>query len=300
MIQRFPDGARVCFIGDSLTAQNHVLPRIIAYYKTHFPDSGITFFNCGVAGGTAVYARAIFEEDVLVHHPTHAVVAFGINDSHRDILRFSPDANCYAHLVEAFEVYKQNLTALCEAILAQDIELILGTPAPYAEYQESTQPALRGGFALMLGYAEFVRNLAREKNIPLCDYHTALTGYMQEDVLYQDDRIHPSKHGYYYMAKHFLACQGLDIGDETPEPVYTAWREAVSSLRELYSAECMIIKNYGAPLEEKLTVFRNYLEADKPQNPYIVFCAKKFLSAHQNKDTYRSAIDAAWEKLHEE
>ncbi len=300
MAQRFPDGARVCFVGDSLTAQNHVLPRVIAYYQTHFPNSDITFFNCGVAGGTAAYARTILEEDVLVHRPTHVVVAFGVNDSHRDVLRFPADPNRFAHLVEAFERYKENLTALCASILAYGIDLTLCTPAPYAEYQESAQAPLCGGFALMLGYADFVRALAHEKGISLCDYHAALTADMQGEILYQEDRIHPTLHGYYCMAKCFLAYQGLAIGEEVPEPAYPAWRAAVSRLRDLYSAECMIIKDFYAPLEEKLQVMRCYLTADTSKNAYIVSCAEKFLAEHQNKEAYRAAIAVAWDALTDE
>ncbi len=297
MTERFPDGARVCFIGDSLTAQNHVLPRIIDYYKTHFPDSGITFFNCGTAGGTAAYARAIFEEDVLSCRPTHAVVAFGVNDSRRGLLANPADAERYTLLVNAYNAYQEHLTALCDTVLAYGIKLILATPAPYAEYQDSDETPLRGGFALMLGYADFVRTLAREKAIPLCDYHATLSAAMQGDVLYTPDRIHPSVHGYYHMAKCFLAWQGLDIGEETPEPDYADWRVAVSRLRDLYAAECMVIKDYARPLDEKLQVMRDFVAADGPKHPFIEASAEKFLAEHQNKPAYRVAIDAAWAKL---
>ncbi len=297
MTDRFPDGARVCFIGDSLTAQNHVLPRIVEYYKTHFPNSGITFYNCGVAGGTAAYARHIFAEDVLPYRPTHAVVAFGANDSRRGLLANPADAERYTLLVNAYKSYKEHLTALCDAILAHGIKLILGTPAPYAEYQDSAEAPLRGGFALMQGYATFVRELAREKTVPLCDYHAYMAPLMQEDVLFTPDHVHPSVHGYYYMAKCFLAQQGLALGEETPEPEYKQWRETVERLRGIYAAECMLIKDYSQPLEEKLQVMRSFLAADGPKNAYMVSTAEQFLAEYQNKDAYRVAIDEAWEKL---
>ena len=82
MLPIFPDNSRVAFIGDSITAANLVLPRVIDAYR----GRGIRFYNCGVAGGTAEFAVQIFDKDVKRFMPTHAVVSFGINDSRRDLL----------------------------------------------------------------------------------------------------------------------------------------------------------------------------------------------------------------------
>ena len=65
-MERFPDGARVCFIGDSLVARNQAMPVVIETYKEKFPNAKIRFFNCGVSGGTAKYAHDSFEDDVLI------------------------------------------------------------------------------------------------------------------------------------------------------------------------------------------------------------------------------------------
>ena len=51
---------------------------------------------------------------------------------------------------------------------------------------------------------------------------------MQTDDLYNDDCVHPTPHGYYYMAKCFLEFQGLDIGEEKEIPEYLKdWCEKV-------------------------------------------------------------------------
>ena len=47
---RFPDGATVCFIEDSITWNNLFLAHIAAYYRSRFPESGVAFYNCGIAG----------------------------------------------------------------------------------------------------------------------------------------------------------------------------------------------------------------------------------------------------------
>lgn len=52
------------------------------------------------------------------------------------------------------------------------MEIILSTQTPYDEYQPSETPALAGGWSLMEGYAQAVRDIARELEVSLCDYHS--------------------------------------------------------------------------------------------------------------------------------
>ena len=275
-MNRFYDGARVCFIGDSLTAQNQFLPLIINHYKNNFPDSGIRFFNCGVAGGTAKRAIDFFEDDVAIYNPTHAVVEFGVNDSNRLLLEHPKSIQRYDKLNEAFEQYKKNLTALCDMIKERGIELILCTPAPYDEYTETEITAYKGGYALIAAYADYARTLAREKSIPLCDYHQYLSRILQNDNLYTPDHVHPDQHGYYHMAKYFLSLQGLDLGQETPVPEYfNNWHEKVTFLRNIYATEGMLIPDYGIPLKEKLSFMEKYVEAKEWDNEYFGKIAKE-------------------------
>ena len=42
---RFPDGATVCFIGDSITWNNLFLAHIAAYYRSRFPESCVMARN---------------------------------------------------------------------------------------------------------------------------------------------------------------------------------------------------------------------------------------------------------------
>ena len=117
-IPRFPNGARVCFVGDSLVARNQYLPIIIDCYKKSLPHSAIRFFNCGVSGGTADFAVQSFACDVLSHHPTHVVVAFGVNDSGRDTLASERSTRRYEKLLARYELYKKRLAELCALVTA--------------------------------------------------------------------------------------------------------------------------------------------------------------------------------------
>ena len=281
-MNRFPDGARVCFIGDSLVARNQQLPLIIEYYHRNFPNSGIRFFNCGVSGGTAQYANESFEDDTMLCKPTHAVVAFGVNDSGRNRLEKPRSIERYNVLAERFETYKKNLTELCEKITANGIELILGTPAPYDEFTPKSSSTLTGGYALIAEYANFVRALAKEKGYQLVDFHAYLTRMLQDEVegglLYSDDRIHPTAHGFYHMVKCFLAEQGLgEPIEEEPPQCYAAWREKLFVYRSIHATECMIIKNYTLPIEEQYEIVRNFLKAGKWSINYFEVIAKRYL-----------------------
>ena len=166
MLERFPDGARVCFIGDSLTAQNTVQWMTVDCYKQNFPNANVEFFNCGVAGGTAASALLYLEDDVLIHNPTHALIGFGVNDSARDVLSLPRTAERYDRLVTAFENYKVNMRKLCDELITRGIKVTICTPPPYDEYHESATPALVGGYALMLAYAEEARKVANSSRLP--------------------------------------------------------------------------------------------------------------------------------------
>ncbi|MBQ9761443.1 MAG: SGNH/GDSL hydrolase family protein [Clostridia bacterium] len=298
-MKRFPNGARVCFVGDSLVARNQYLPVIIDCYRQNFPDAGIRFTNCGVSGGTAQFAHDSFEDDVLPHEPTHVVVAFGVNDSGRTRLEKPRSLDRYNVLLERFEIYKKYLTALCEKVVACGAELILCTPAPYDEYTETPMPAMRGGNALLCEYANFVRALARERGYTLVDYHSMLTRALQieEGPLYEADHVHPTLHGFYLMAKYFLAEQGLEALEEREIPAYFAkWRDKLFVYRSIHAAECMIIRDYFMPQEQKDELMRAYLAARKWSNPYFETIANRYLEFKSRDRELAREIDEIFER----
>ena len=104
-MSRFPDGARVCFVGDSITATFEHEARIADFYIKNFRSSKIRIYNCGVAGGTALSQRTYLEDDTFVHNPTHAVVMLGVNDSQRWLLSGEKTPERYNALERAFENY---------------------------------------------------------------------------------------------------------------------------------------------------------------------------------------------------
>ena len=48
-MNRFGDNARVCFFGDSIAPQNQYVAHIASYYREHFPEAKVEFYNCGIS-----------------------------------------------------------------------------------------------------------------------------------------------------------------------------------------------------------------------------------------------------------
>ena len=298
MLKRFPAGARVCFIGDSLTAQNTVQWMTVDCYKRNFPNDNVEFFNCGVAGGTAASALLYLEDDTLIHNPTHAVISFGVNDSSRDTLSLPRTTERYNRMVTAFENYKVNMRKLCDELISRGIDITLCTPPPYDEYHESTTPALIGGYALMLAYAEEVRKIAKEKNLPLCDYADYFAREMQTDILYTGDHVHPNAHGYYVMGKYFLSQQGLDFGEETntPPEYLKEWCDWVAKRVEIFSGELMIVRNYTLAIDEKIKVAEEYVRTRTDVIPRLIEIANHYIELKPLQSEIFKGMDASYAK----
>ena len=295
---RFPDNSRVCFIGDSLTHANKALPRIIDFYNKNFEGCGIRFFNCGTAGGTYKTAIEFFYDDVLRHRPTHAVVAFGVNDANRWLLGDERSEERLNRLKASFEDYKSNVRAYCKMLSENGISIILCTPAPYDEHTEGEEKPLVGGYALILGYAQFIREFAMENNIPLCDYHDFIAGALQSDTqpIYSRDRVHPTEHGYYLLAKCFLAHQGYAIDDERAIPEYfSGWASEVEKMRLIYGAEQMVVRNYRMPLEDKMSLIEKKVKSEDWGYPVFEQFIRAYAENKRNQDKLYEKIDELYE-----
>ncbi len=297
MLERFPDGARVCFIGDSLTAQNTVQWLTVDCYKNTFPKSNIEFINCGVAGGTATNALEYLEDDVFPHNPTHAVIGFGVNDSLRWELSRPRSFERYDRLVWGYNRFKTNLRRLCDILIDRGVKITLCTPPPYDEYQVSDEPPFVGGYALITAYADEVRNIARERNLPLCDYFEFIAREMQINPVHCYDRVHPTDYGYYVMAKYFLSQQGLEIGDYGPCPEYLRdWNAKVCDKVAIYAAELMVIQDYNLPLADKIKKAEDFVKDPKnADGPFI-----RFAEGYLKFKPYQDQICAEIKRLYAE
>ena len=295
----FPKGARVCFLGDSITHNNGFLSRIVDYYHTNLKDRGVNFYNCGVSGGNLRTLLNIFDEDVAIRNPTHAVIMIGMNDSARYFLQDLPRCKeRYDKLLNAYETYKVRLSTICDKLEAIGAEIIMCTPTPYDEYQDSATYAYKGGFALLAAYAEYVRSFAKERGYKLCDYHTYISKVAQYEPIISPDRVHPNVDGHYHIAKCFLEFQGFDIGENKPIPEYLSeWRTKVEKIRTIHATEDMVVQDYTLSTEERIEKIKKYLE-NPPASPYIetfVAYSKRYLEDKPNQKQLMADIDRLME-----
>ncbi len=273
---RFPDNARICFIGDSITHNNLHLAHIVDYYREHFKDSKVEFYNCGISGGRVSTTLDCFDEDVANYNPTHAVIMIGINDSDRTALN-GPVEHKYYVLKNSFEIYKSNLDKLCKKLTKMGVNITLCTPTPYAEYIESDEEVLRGGFALMQAYADYVREYAKSNNYPVCDYHDYFIRTMQSENLYCPDYVHPTNRGQYHMAKCFLEYQGYDLDEEKPlTQDVQKWHETVGKIRHVYATVHQVISGgfsmngFSMSHEQRAAKIKEYLDNEQT-GPYVEY-----------------------------
>lgn len=202
----------VVVFGDSTTARRGKT-RIYADVLTEFfadARGEVEVINAGIGGNTTEMARRRFERDVLAHQPSVVIIQFGINDSAVDVWKDPPAAEPRVSL----EDYRENLRFFVDEVRKHGSKVILMTPnalrwtpnlrrlygkPPY-------DPADENGFNITLEpYAQVVRDVAKEKDVPLVDVFAAYmdkSGPMQDDLL--PDGMHPNAKGHQIVADLLL------------------------------------------------------------------------------------------------
>ena len=253
----------MCFVGDSITHRGLYIAHIAAHYRKYFPESRVEFYDCGISGGNLGNSIKVYGEDTALYEPTHIVLMIGVNDSNRGLLADPPSKERYEKLLAAYDKYCQNLETFYRMTKEKGVRLILCTPVPLNEYRSEVCSAYRGGYALIQGYAEAVRNFARKYDLPLCDYHTAITKVMQTEELYAPDGVHPTPEGHYRMAEAFLAFQGMKIDENAIiDDAVNEWYELTQKLRGVVATEYFMVKGYTEiPDEERYEIVKERLAA---------------------------------------
>ena len=82
-MDKFENGSRVVFFGDSITARGTWMRRVLEYYRKN-TDIRFEMYNAGVSGDNATNATSRIYDTVLSYEPTDVVVMFGMNDVERN------------------------------------------------------------------------------------------------------------------------------------------------------------------------------------------------------------------------
>ena len=282
----FPDNARVCFLGDSITANGRFVALIHDCFKRNHPHCGIRFFDCGTSGGSAEWLLRTFDEDIAPHKPTHVFLMIGINDSRRDLLAQPRTCERYEALKAAFDTWQTNVRELVRRCKALGAQVTLVSLPPYAEYQSGDSPVLPGAFALTVGYAAATKAMALELDCGFADVHGYLTQKMQAEDIYAEDRVHPLPKGHGYIAEAILMSRGMPMDGDPMAPHIERLTQKISDFRSLWAVEYMLIEDDSLTNEERLSFMEDFVAnetwndpkyPDGPR-PYFATISRKYLA----------------------
>lgn len=286
-IPKFPNDARVCFVGDSLTACSFWVQFVHEYYLANVPGSQLRVYNGGIGSATIDFMMNYIEENVMVWDPTHVVIMFGAND----MMHYHGDDE------QRTNAMYNDLKRITDEFIGRGIKVYLATEPNY--YHDM----------------ELVRNgtlrLAQEYGIEYCDFFTLFDPYMKKhfDEVISDDRIHFSYIGECVIARLFLYSQGFDIDIEDEEKMlermemsYFGDRKNIfdRKLRAMWFAEALIlIAVIGQPVEAKMKRLMGRIptRADGAWGDLEFFRAIDYIEIRPNMDLYIQQVEAATELM---
>jgi len=77
----FEDGAKIVWLGDSITHACLFTRYLEDYALTRYPSRKLEFVNCGVSGDKAMDTLLRFDSDVAIWKPNRILVCLGMNDA---------------------------------------------------------------------------------------------------------------------------------------------------------------------------------------------------------------------------
>lgn len=180
---------KIVCIGDSVTGVYYHTGGRRAYpemlevgLRQLYPDAAITVVNAGISGETTQDGLRRFERDVLNQKPDLVTISFCLND----VTRVPP------------EVYRANLESLIQQCQEHQSQVVLCTPN--AVIDTAPRPISK-----LDTYCEILRDVARQKSVPVCDQYQAGTRFKTRAPwawrLTLSDEIHPNMDGHKRMAE---------------------------------------------------------------------------------------------------
>jgi lysophospholipase L1-like esterase len=203
------EGQKVVFMGDSITGlgwgdAGGYIRLVVAGLEAL--GTKITPLPAGIGGNRSLEMLARLEKDVLEPKPDWLLLSCGVND-------------VWSRSVD-LPTFQKNITEIVDRAQAAGIRVMLLTPSPIYELNESE-------FSINLaGYVAFMSQLAKERNLPLADINAAWIAYCKTQPPKTNgnvtiDGVHPNPDGHLAFARTILVAWGA-----TPEQMQTveaAW-----------------------------------------------------------------------------
>ncbi len=203
----------IILLGDSITHAG-LYPYLLQQYSLLYCGGEFNFINSGVAGGRAKTARWRLAEDVYDLKPDMVVINFGMNDVEREHYDGNPTPEKEAKKAAALLEYQNEVTGLIYDLQGHDInEIVLCTPPPFDEYNDSKLPNLPGcNEEGLSNCAKIIREIAARFELPVIDLHSAMTQTVKHQSI-SEDRVHPLNFGHYLIAAIVLKALQLPAAD---------------------------------------------------------------------------------------
>ena len=121
-------------------------------------DDGVEVINAGSAGNTAANGVARLEDDLLSNSPDYVLVMFGMDDALAGV---------------ETENFRKDLEKIVNRVEEEKANVVLMTPPPISERMtiNCTMDELRHRQAHLYGLVQTIRDLAKEKSLPLIDFY---------------------------------------------------------------------------------------------------------------------------------
>jgi len=200
-----------------------------------YPDAQIEAINAGISGNTTDAGLARIDRDVLSREPDLVVIMFGMNDVTRT----------------PAETYRANLQTIVTKCRDVGAEVVLCTPnSIYGE--DAGRPV-----SALAGFAQIVRDVAAEMDVPLADCYQAYEQLRQRSPrawrLLMSETIHPNMHGHKLFAEEIAeAITGRPVSVQDVGPIMPAIPHTLAKLAEGEPVKVLAMPPAGALIEAAL------------------------------------------------
>ena len=194
------DGDTIVFLGDSITQAGAQPEGYVSLFQLFCDVNGyeVRVINAGISGHKSNDMLTRLQKDVLDHRPTWVSISCGVNDVWH---QFLPN-----HTGVPLEEFQKNMNEIVDRCLQAGAKVLLLTATPIHEKLDSPENLL------LRGYNEFLRRLAQEKKLLLCDLHQTMAEWYQqkrnEENLLTTDGVHMNPRGNRIMAAEILRALG--------------------------------------------------------------------------------------------
>jgi hypothetical protein len=165
---KLSDQDRVVLFGDTAVSEVRTLDWFDQFMRTRYPDRRPLVCNLGEPRCTVRGGLKRIEREVLPLAPTQVVLCFGLEGPERK--RFD-EARLQTHI--------RDLRTMIDEFASRDIAVTLMTPPPPDEGRNRGLKRI-GYRETVARYAQAIRDLAQETELPLIDWHEAVLSRMRE------------------------------------------------------------------------------------------------------------------------